>query len=362
MEVSFEGYTGETSADEISAGLAAIAQRDFAAPAEQPPGAPAEPPAAPVAPEPPAAPAAPAAQEPVTPPAQPAPAEPQPPATPDWRNAIKDVDVAEILKGKGVDEKVAKLFDLYAKTGDLASYFKAHSVNWDEVSDTDLLRMQTQEKYKTLGLTDKEIERMCKHELGKYKLDESIHSEDEVEEGRTLLKADVAAYRAEQKKNQAEAIIPQRDIAAEVKAQQDAQAAKTKETIDGFVKEIRGSEAMKGVTATKMLGLKVGDTNFNIDVDPAYIDKYLTDTDTYAGAFIGADGKPDYAKQVLVAAFANNPQAFIDKIAGHVTKSNNKQMVTEMGNETPPANATPAAGGEKLTPAQILLQSGKVDF
>jgi ribosomal protein L35AE/L33A len=287
---------------------------------------------------------------------------PEPPAAPpqatDWRDAIKNVNVAELLAAKGVDEKVSKLFDKYSTDGDLTDYFKAYGTDYDKMPDTDVLKLKVYDRF--AGFSDEEKAEMYQAELEKYHLDPSVYDEAERRRAGIMLKADLQEYRNAAKAKQAETLIPKNDV----KAQYEAQKAAEKAAMDQYAADVVASEVYKGVVANQHLTVGAGEIAFNMDVNADTANKvvqYLTNNDAYTAAYLDANGKPDYAKQFLVGAFAVDPLGFLQKMADHLGKVKQAGMVKELGNEAAPAqNGVPAAA--ELNPARQLITSGAVRF
>lgn len=250
------------------------------------------------------------------------------------------------------------MFDKYSNDGDLTDYFKAYATDYDKMPDTELLRLKVYERF--AAFSDEEKAEMYQAELEKYHLDPSVYDEAERRRAGIMLKADLQEYRTAAKAKQAETLIPKNDV----KAQYEAQKAAEKSAMDQYAADVVASEAYKGVVANQHLTVGAGENAFNMDVNADMANKvvqYLTNNDAFAATYLDANGKPDYAKQILVGAFAVDPAGFVQKLADHLGKVKQGGMVKELGNEVPPAqNGVPAAA--ELSPARQLIASGAVRF
>lgn len=263
-------------------------------------------------------------------------------ATASWADLIKDVPVTDLLKTKGLDEKVVKLIDHYQAKGNIDNYIKAYSTNYDAMPDDQLLKLKIERDY--ADFSEEEREDIFNAEADRYKLDAELYSEAETRRGKTLLKADIAAFRKQLNEERESLLItgapqePQTGVDAQAISQQ-------------YQEMLTKSEAYSGLATSGVLKVGAGEAAFNMDVDKDALLAYLTNDEAYAKAHLDEQGKPDFARQLRIAAAATDPN-YEQKLIDHGRKLATIQMATGLGNES--LGTTNTGRAEDLSPAEKL--------
>jgi len=239
-----------------------------------------------------------------------------------WADTIKDVPLAKLLEARGLDEKIVKLIDHYSNRGDLNEYFKAQTVDYDTMPETDLLRLKIDRDY--ADYSEEERADLYADAVDRYKLDSDLYSEEQVRRGKTALKADLAALKTTLKQEQESYKFKP--------SEQQHTGADEQALVEQYSQLVTNSDVYKGLATSGVLKVGEGDSAFNMDVDAKAALAYLTSDEAYQKAHLDANGKPDIAKQMRIAAAATDP-LYEQKLIDHGRKLALIGMAKEMGNE-----------------------------
>lgn len=270
----------------------------------------------------------PAEQKPATQQAEaPKPVAEQKPA-PDVNELVKGMPVSELLKLKGVDEKLVSLYNLWEQKGDVTDYFKAYNTDYDKLGDLEIKKLQLRDKYQVL--TPEEQDEMIEAELENYKLNEEEFGEKTARLEKLRLKADVAEYRTSLKKRQQEMLIP----AADAKGQTGAQSQQSEAlAMQEFANAVRNSVEFKELTQKGVLKVGTGEDAFNIGISPQDVFDVLTSPDKAIGALTQPDGKTNYTKMLLAAAIQHDMEGVVSKLIDHGRNLEKIAFAKGVGNE-----------------------------
>lgn len=246
------------------------------------------------------------------------------------------------------DDWIKGLVSRYEGGEDLTPYVKAKTTNVDDLSASELLRMDLQKKYPKASATD--LDKLYnKHIVAKYGLD---GDEDEISVGEIEMGRDAEAIRNEYKKELEQFLQPPVDPKSET---QDDKAAAAMEQFKAFEEAIRGAEASQSILSEKRLEIPTIDGEvFNLELDDP--DTYLNQAvhaDEFYKNFEGKDG-PDLSKFFLVAKFAKNPSEVISLLVKHGKELGKAQVLKEIENPSEPARVS--SGGED-SPFERLFKS-----
>jgi hypothetical protein len=244
-----------------------------------------------------------------------APAQQPQPTTIDWKDAIKKADKTELYKELGLHDFAVEMNEHIAKGGKPADYLNAKAIDWNEVSDENVVKDNLRKQYS--NFTPQEIERLFNR---RYGVNDDMDA-DERDEKLLTLKAD--AYSARQTKISeaakfkiADAITPA--INDPEYNQWKQQHEENTQIAQQFQQYYLTHEATKSLTESKRVTISVGKDvpAFNFDVDrPELITQALTDGGkTWAKLTSTQSGEPDVQKQQLISLFMFNPQKFIEDV------------------------------------------------
>lgn len=234
----------------------------------------------------------------------------------------------ESTEYKFKDDFIKKAVEYYETYGTLQPFLEATSVNYDNMTDVELLKLKFDKE--NSDLSEKARARLFERELEKYNLDS--YDEDEVEVGSALLQRDANKLRKSFKEEQSQFVQsiqpPSREPQApqlteeEIAAQQEASRKIIEKGISGVVK----NNLIKIDAGGDKLNYQIADTSKVVD--------YALDSNKFLSSF-AKDGAIDWEKWTKVVAFAENPTLFVSELIKHGKSLGRKAMETELKNATP---------------------------
>jgi hypothetical protein len=246
------------------------------------------------------------------------------------------------------DDFIKNVVEFYEKTGDLTPYLQAKLVDFNGMSDEEILRRNLREQY--ADLSDKAFDRLYKQQVNdKYKLDVDEYGEDDSELGRELLKAEASRIRSQYLEWQNGFKAPEPKISNE---QNDAI-----EMIKRFEQEVVSNEFTKGLLENKKISIKTSDGEFNYEIPEANSLLEMTiDNDRFFSQFANQNGQLDYAKWYKTAAYSQNPELFEKSLINYGKTLGRSEVTKEIKNpSTAPVGDTPTEGAVDFTTG--LLQA-----
>lgn len=198
------------------------------------------------------------------------------------------------------DDFIKGVVEFYEKTGDITPYLQAKSIDFNAMSDEEIMRRELREQYSELS--DKAFDKLFKQEvLEKYKLDPEEWNDDEVELGRELLK--VQASKARQKY-----LEWQKGFQAPEPAVQEDDS---QELMKQFEESVKSNEATKKLLEARKISIQAGEDAFNFEVPNAeeLIDMTINN-DKFFSQFSPTPGQLDYNKWYKTVAYSQNPEMF----------------------------------------------------
>lgn len=220
------------------------------------------------------------------------------------------------------DDFIKGVVEFYEKTGDLTPYLQAKTVDFNAMSDEEIVRRNLREQYS--DLSEKAFDRLYKQQVtDKYKLDVEEYGEDDSELGKELLKAEASRLRAQYTDWQKNFRAPEPvndDSASEELAQK-------------FVKEVQENEFTKKILSDKRISVKVGDNEFNYEVpDAESLLNMTVDNDKFFEQFALGQGQLDYAKWYKTAAYSQNPELFEKALINYGKALGREEVTKEIKN------------------------------
>ena len=180
-----------------------------------------------------------------------------------------------------IDERVKAIADFVSETGrDPKDWFTYQSLNPSEMDDLSAVKLQMAVEYPNLD--QEEINMLMG---SKYKIDEDLHSEDEIKLSKLQLKIDAQKSRKEIEKVRDSYKAPVREEKSEIG---DLQSPITKEWITTMSNEVDSLDA---------LTFELGDTEFNFGIKPEYrseLKKKNENLDQFFDQYVGQDGNWDF--------------------------------------------------------------------
>lgn len=233
----------------------------------------------------------------------------------------------EVTEYKFKDDFIKKAVEYYETYGTLTPFLEATSVDYDKMSDVELLKLKFDKE--NSDLSDKARARLFERELEKYNLD--AYDEDEAEVGSALLQRDANKLRKSFKEEQSQFV-------------QSIQPAPREETPQFTQEEIASQQeatrkiiekGISGVVKSNLIKLDIGGDNLNYQVsDTSKIVDYAVDSNKFLATF-AKNGTVDWEKWSKVVAFAENPTQFMGELIKHGKSLGRKAMEAELKNATP---------------------------
>jgi hypothetical protein len=222
------------------------------------------------------------------------------------------------------DDFIKDVVEFYEKTGDLTPYLQAKLVDFNSMSDEEILRRNLREQY--ADLSDKAFDRLYKQQVNdKYKLDADEYGEDDSELGRELLKAEASRIRSQYLDWQNGFKAPEPQITDE---QNDYI-----EMIKRFEQDVISNEVTKGLLETNKISIKTPDGEFNYEIPEANsLFEMTVDNDKFFSQFANQNGQLDYAKWYKTAAYSKNPELFEKSLINYGKTLGRSEVTKEIKN------------------------------
>lgn len=253
--------------------------------------------------------------------------------------AQQQVDPFDLL-GVKEDDYFKKLVEAY-KNDSLDEFLIKTNIDYDSIPDVDIMKMQIESQYPTLGEEEKNL--LLQRKLNKeYNIGSEDESEDRV--GKLLLKVEADKIREGLKKEQAE-YTPAKNpnsVEARMQAQQEAQLKQLQE-FQGYVKE---HPATKQLETSRLLQYGVGDTTLNYEVNQNLnLSELAVDSNKFFQMFLGQDGKVDIQKFYKVANYAASMEGVEKALIAYGRSLGEKRLYDELKNTKISDNVTSAPSG-----------------
>lgn len=219
------------------------------------------------------------------------------------------------------DEYIKNALEYYKENKTLKPYLEALSVDYNEVSDVDLLRIKYERE--NPDLDPKVVERLFKREvLDKYNLDEEEFDQEELEIGKAMLKRDAGKVRQqfiEDQKNFMPSNVQQKPSEEEVAAQ----VAEQRKIISSNLKQYLDSKTIS-IDSDEPLNYQVKDTEKMVN--------YAMDNQAFFNEFIQDGGDVNWDKWAKTVAFMQSPDEFINAMISHGKSLGKKSFEQELKN------------------------------
>jgi hypothetical protein len=265
---------------------------------------------------------------------------------------LKGRDKREVLKALNVSEEVFDALDSASTLSELKAFIDTRTRNWDEVSDTDVLREDFRKKYG--DLPEAKFEKLFAAELKKYNLDSLDDEEKEL--GQIRLEIDAKTTRDRLKGEQAQFKLPERKPTAEAQELEaiHAQQAKAKTDLENFTSGIRSADATKQLLQNKRLVLADG-YQFDV-VNPDQLIEAVIDTPKMFAGCVKEDGSLDLVRVYKIVNYALNTDAVENSYMEHGRTKENDDTFNELVN--PSKRDAPTSTNENESLGQAFANRG----
>lgn len=246
------------------------------------------------------------------------------PIIPSYLNEVEPAKEKLDSGYKFKDDFIKNVVEFYEKTGDLTPYLQAKLVDFNSMSDEEILRRNLREQY--ADLSDKAFDRLYKQQVNdKYKLDADEYGEEDSELGRELLKAEASRIRSQYLDWQNGFKAPEPRITDE---QNDYI-----EMIKRFEQDVINNDFTKGLLENKKISIKTSDGEFNYEVPEANsLFEMTVDNDKFFSQFANQNGQLDYAKWYKTAAYSQNPELFEKSLINYGKTLGRSEVTKEIKN------------------------------
>ena len=241
-----------------------------------------------------------------------------------------------------LDEFMTGALEYYRETGDLSKYAEMKSVNYDEMSDTDLMRRALRSQYS--DVSDKNFERLYQREVvDKYKLDADRDDSDEVELGQELLKTEANKLRQTFKEEQTRFVPPQRQ------EQRDAEEAQ-----EQWTQIVGESASTANLFDNKEIVVDWDGEQFSYEVDdPEFLAQTAVDSRNFFQIFQDDSGQVDLDHWYRVVQYAMEPQTFERALINFGRSLGSESVVNELKN--PSTSAPNTSAGSSMSGGALGL-------
>lgn len=297
-----------------------------------------------------------------------------------WQEVLKTQQPDTILKelgygeklveflreNKDIDPKMLGFVDHWRKNdGKVDPYLKALSTDFSKMAPEDVMKYQL--KAQNEELDAKQLDRLYKLKvIDRYKLDPQLYSEEEVEDGRIELMADVKGIRttlAEQQQNYLfPKPVPKAPVVDEAAQEQQQRAAAFK----SFLSE---HPAIKSLMTNKSISFGEGEDKYDYPIDPQEVYDLVTNADKYTEnlyiTHTHADGSTtrelDVEKHIISALIAKAGKGFFKQYAQHYKSLGGHSAIAPIENAKPPVPGTAAKSEvESASPAAAAAKRGRL--
>lgn len=231
------------------------------------------------------------------------------------------------------DDFIKGVVEFYEKTGDITPYLQAKLVDFNGMSDTEVMRRSLREQYP--DVSDKAFDRLYQQQVvEKYKLDADQWGEDDAELGKELLKSEATKLRQKYLDWQKGFMAPEPVVSQEA-AQEEAQL---QETLRQFESDVRSNKLTNQILGDKRIAIKIGDSEFNYELpDPNSMVDMTLDNNKFFQQFGSGDGQLDYSKWYKTVAYSQNPEQFEKALINYGKTLGREEVTKEIKN--PSSNA-----------------------
>ena len=269
-----------------------------------------------------------------------------------WKETLKKLSAQEKIeaaKELGFDDFDLNFSDARKRGVDPAKYIYAKAIDWNKVSDTDLLKNDYRSKFP--NATPAQIDKLIARQYNQT----DISDEEDKELGSLMMQADARKIREQKIVEANNFVIPEK-----IEPQTDenyAQFKKDQEQLnigrEGYKRFLAEHEATKNLLQNKRVAIPIGKDGkvFNINIDkPEAINTALTDNGTTWKKLMQNDkGEPDIFKQQMTILFAANPYKFIDDIFGYGKAQGMKSKIEENNNASREIGSSPRGNVVNMT-------------
>lgn len=253
-------------------------------------------------------------------------------------------DKKALLKTLGLDDYLLGAVEHYQQTGDMTPYLEVKSVDYTKLPENSIVEKKLREQYSQHGLSEEDLKMLVEDEmLTRYKQDDTMYSEREVQLGKIKMKADAAEYRnqfIERQQKFAPPPPPQR--------QPEAVQPTTEEIVNANKQRLLAEPVVSQFTKNPVITIGKDDLSFKYEsknsnallsaiVDPNQTAYYTSKKNEYGQIVTDINGNPvpDYEFLLELAAHMTDRANYNSLLMKH-GKSLGTKAVSEQINPVAP--------------------------
>lgn len=238
------------------------------------------------------------------------------------------------------DEWLKNIIEYRLKGGDVREYWDKSTRDYDSVPDIDLLKSDFAQEFPEAK--GDQLERLWKRELkNKYGYDISASEDNEdfdeaaQEDALLYIKRDATKRRSALKEEQEKFKFPQEEAEtkeAEQPSQEEIEKQKL-ERVEQWRNMVEADKAIKQFQESKKLSMKLGDEEFNLEVeDPKSTVDMIVNDEAFNELLKRKDGSIDFDKLAKVMEFTKDPDGYNSRVADFAKKLAIEQELKEEKN------------------------------
>jgi hypothetical protein len=180
----------------------------------------------------------------------------------------------DVLKAFGVNDFMVDALDYYDRTGSLAEYAEVKSVDYNKLSDDDIIRRGLRQEYAHLDLSPEDWEMLYENRVtNRFKTDADAFSEKEVKAGKLELKLEADKLRRQYIENQKKFVAP------EIQKQEQPDLLMQMQEMQQYMAAV---PEVKQFMSDKKLVLGSGDRTYNYEINnPQVLLDVMTSGEVY---------------------------------------------------------------------------------
>lgn len=259
-----------------------------------------------------------------------------------WRDAIKEVPEDEIAELLGDDDFIKGMRKHIKNGGKPIDYLTAHAVNWESVSDSDIIKSELRADFP--DATSAQIERLFNK---KYNQVDTAEDEDK-EDGILLMKSDARKLRSQKIDNQKKFQIADARIITQppvVQSNPADEQAKTQYKKD--IEYIHNHSVTKQLFESKRVAIEVAEgVKLNMGIkNPEALMEVWSKPGKLLSLTRTPQGEPDVELMQEAAMFFSNRAAFKRSIYNAGKEAGAKSLIDEGQNAGKQASVVPMLAG-----------------
>jgi hypothetical protein len=232
-----------------------------------------------------------------------------------------------VTQYKFKDPFIEKAVQYYETYGTLQPFLRATEVDYNEMSDLDVLKVKFDSE--NADLSPKARQKLFDKEVERYGLDS--YDDEDKEVGEALLRRDAQRLRQT-------FIQEQQQFLNNVQSPQASPTGPSQEEFAAQQEQSRKviSEGVSSVVKDNIIKVGANGEGINYQIqNPNDVVDYAMDSNKFLSIF-AKDGSVDWDKWTKTVAFAQNPTQFISELIKHGKSLGRKAMESELKNVVPP--------------------------